>query len=153
MTSALPSTSPITIRAMTPDDHEAVLALMAATPGVTVREADGKEATARYLARNPGLSWVAEREGTLVGCLMAGHDGRRGYLQHLVVHPKHRGQGLATLLVERVLAALANEGITKSHVDVLVNNAEGAAFWAALGWHRRDDIQRYSFVLSGGTNA
>jgi ribosomal protein S18 acetylase RimI-like enzyme len=153
MTSALPSTSPITIRAMTPDDHEAVLALMAATPGVTVREADGKEATARYLARNPGMSWMAEHAGTVVGCLMAGHDGRRGYLQHLVVHPNHRGQGLATCLVEHVLAALASEGITKSHVDVLVDNAGGAAFWATLGWHHRDDIQRYSFILAGSSNA
>jgi ribosomal protein S18 acetylase RimI-like enzyme len=153
MTAALPSISPPSFRVMTPDDHEDVLTLMKATPGVAVREADAKDATARYLARNPGLSWVAEIECTVVGCLMAGHDGRRGYLQHLVVHPSHRGQGLATRLVEHVLAALAREGITKSHVDVLVDNAGGAAFWAALGWHRRDDIQRYSFVLSGGTNA
>ena len=67
-----------TIRTMTPSDYAAVLALMQDTPGISLREADSREATERYLARNPGLSFVAEREGRLIGCVMCGHDGRRG---------------------------------------------------------------------------
>ena len=74
-----------TLRTMTPADYDAVLALMQNTPGISLRDADSREATERYLVRNPGLSFVAEAEGRLIACVMCGHDGRRGYLQHLLV--------------------------------------------------------------------
>lgn len=141
------------LRPMTLADHSALLSLMEQTPGVVVRDADNLDATARYLLRNPGLSMVAEQGGHIVGCLMAGHDGRRGYLQHLLVLPAHRGQGLARQLVERVLAALAREGIDKSHLDVLVDNHGAIAFWQHLGWQQRDDLLRYSFIRSGNPQA
>lgn len=134
------------------DDHDAVIALMKATPGVTVRDADSRENTARYLERNPGLSLVAVAGGAIVGCLMCGHDGRRGYLQHLLVHPDFRGQGIAGALVEATLSALEGVGIFKSHIDVLKSNADGAAWWARRGWALRGDIDRYSFIRSGGGN-
>jgi len=89
---------------MTMADYDAVIELMKATPGVSFRDADSRDATARYLERNPGLSFVAEKGDRLVGCVMCGHDGRRGYLQHLAVLPEHRRQGIASALVERCLA-------------------------------------------------
>lgn len=141
------------LRDMQLADHAALLALMRATPGVVLRDADSIEATARYLARNPGLSIVAEHADSIVGCIMAGHDGRRGYLQHLLVHPDHRGQGLARRLVDECLARLAAQGIHKSHIDVLITNTEGAAFWQKLGWQLRSDIHRYSIVMNGNPNA
>lgn len=60
---------------MTIQDYDSVMDLMKKTSGVTVREADSREATGRYLIRNPGLSFVAELNGDLVGCVMCGHDG------------------------------------------------------------------------------
>lgn len=83
-----------TIRTMTPSDCAAVLALMQDTPGISLREADSREPPS-YLARNPGLSFVAEHEGRLIGCVMCGHDGRRGYLQHLLVLPGLSTPGIA----------------------------------------------------------
>ncbi len=65
-----------TIRAMTITDYDVVVELMKRTPGVTVRDADSHDSTARYLQRNPGLSFVCEIDGQLVGCIMSGHDGR-----------------------------------------------------------------------------
>lgn len=62
--------------------YEDVLKLMEKTPGVTIREADSREATARYLARNPSLSFLAVEDGKIIGVAMCGHDGRRGYKQH-----------------------------------------------------------------------
>ncbi|UDF34994.1 UNVERIFIED_ORG: GNAT family N-acetyltransferase [Shinella sp. XGS7] len=145
----------IAIRPMTPEDYDAVLQLMADTPGVTVRDADSAEATARYLARNPGLSFVAQGSegGRLLGCIMSGHDGRRGYLQHLVVRPELRRQGIANRLVEHCLQGLAALGIQKSHVDVFRSNELAQAFWSGQGWQRRDDIHRYSLVRGGSENA
>lgn len=118
-----------TIRTMTPSDYAAVLALMQDTPGISLREADSREATERYLARNPGLSFVAEREGRLIGCVMCGHDGRRGYLQHLLVLPAYRRQGIAQALTQRCLNALEALGIHKCHLDVFKTNTPAAQYW------------------------
>jgi ribosomal protein S18 acetylase RimI-like enzyme len=142
-----------TLRVMTLNDYDAVLDLMKRTPGVTVRDADSRESTARYLERNPGLSFVAELDGALAGCVMCGHDGRRGYLQHLVVAPEYRRQGLAASLVERCLSGLEQEGIVKCHLDVIKTNTAAAQYWSGQGWSLRTDIDRYSFIRSGDHNA
>ncbi|MCS3472658.1 ribosomal protein S18 acetylase RimI-like enzyme [Pseudomonas sp. JUb42] len=142
-----------TLRPMTTADYDAVLSLMQRTPGISIRDADSRESTERYLARNPGLSFVAVDDQALCGCLMAGHDGRRGYLQHLIVLPEYRRQGIAGVLVERCLNELAALGIHKSHVDVLKTNDLAAAYWAAQGWTLREDIDRYSVIWSGSANA
>lgn len=141
-----------TIREMTVEDFERMIALMRRTPGVTVRDADSSEMVARYLNRNPGLSFVAEHGDELIGCVMAGHDGRRGYLQHLIVSPAYRNAGLATRLVSAALDRLQAEGIFKSHIDVLATNEAAMAFWDKIGWRRRTDIVRYSFIRDGGEN-
>ncbi len=140
------------IRTMMIDDYDSVIGMMKQTPGVTFRDADSRESTAMYLDRNPELSFVAIAEKKLVGCIMSGHDGRRGYLQHLVVHSEFRRHGIANSLVERCLTALEKLGIRKSHIDVLKSNDTGAAYWESQGWKLRTDIHRYSFVQSGGNN-
>ena len=84
---------------------------------------------------------------------MCGHDGRRGYLQHLVVAPEHRRQGLAASLVERCLSGLEQEGIVKCHLDVIKTNTAAAQYWSGQGWSLRTDIDRYSFIRSGDHNA
>jgi len=143
----------VTIRPMGIEDYDAVTELMRRTPGVSFRDADSRESTRRYLERNPGLSFVAEAGGRTVGCIMSGHDGRRGYLQHLVVLPEHRRQGIANALVEHCLAALAVLGIVKSHVDVFRTNDLAHAFWTGQGWKLRTDIDRFSFIRGGSENA
>ena len=143
----------VVFREMTRADYPALIDLMGRSPGVSVRDADSEAAIARFLERNPGLSFVAEREGRLVGCLMAGHDGRRGHLHHLAVDVDCRRQGVGTALVERCLAALAQLGIHKTHLDVYRNNAAGNAFWEKAGWTRRDDTYRFSMIRGAGSNA
>ncbi|WP_460044266.1 GNAT family N-acetyltransferase [Pseudomonas sp. S2_H01] len=143
----------INIRVMTMDDYDAVIALMSNTPGISLRDADSREATARYLQRNPGLSFVAEGETGLCGCIMSGHDGRRGYLQHLLVLPEYRRQGIANRLVERCLSSLQALGIAKCHLDVFKTNESAARYWQHQGWTLRVDIDRYSFTRPGNENA
>ncbi|BBF85642.1 N-acetylglutamate synthase [Aquitalea magnusonii] len=141
------------IRLMTLDDYPTVLQLMQQTPGISIRDADSAAATARYLARNPGLSFVAECDGQIVGCVMSGHDGRRGYLQHLLVLPAYRRQGLARRLVDACIAELARQGIAKTHLDVFRSNTAAQSFWENQGWQRREDICRYSFISSANSQA
>ena len=143
----------VCFREMTLADYRAVIDLMQRTPGVSIRDADSSEAIARFLNRNPGLSFIAESEGRLVGCLMGGHDGRRGALYHLAVDAAWRRQGIASVLVDRCLAELARQGIHKTHIDVFRSNEDGNAFWSRAGWVRRDDLHRFSIIRGGGENA
>lgn len=142
-----------TIRVMISADYDAVLKLMHNTPGISLRDADSREATERYLARNPEMSFVAEVQGRLIACVMCGHDGRRGYLQHLLVLPDYRRQGIAQALVERCLVALEQRGIHKCHLDVFKINTSAARYWQGQGWKLRTDIDRYSFTREGNENA
>lgn len=141
------------IRVMTIDDYDVLIQLMRITEGVSVRDADSWESTLRYLERNPGLSFVAEIGGAIVGCIMAGHDGRRGYLQHLLVLPEHRRKGIANALVKQCLLELEGLGIKKSHIDVLKANSIASKFWTRNGWKLRTDIDRYSIITGGSENA
>lgn len=140
-------------RVMTPADYDAVLELMQNTPGISLRDADSREATERYLARNPEMSFVARDSGRLIACVMCGHDGRRGYLQHLLVLPEYRRQGIAQALVQRCLSALEQLGIHKCHLDVFKTNTSAARYWQGQGWKLRTDIDRYSFTRAGNENA
>ena len=133
------------MRAATPADHAALFALWRSVPGIQLRAEDEYEPFCRYLERNPGLSLLVEAEGKPIASLLAGHDGRRGYLHHLVVAPAWRGRGLASALLDEVLARLAEQGVRKSHVFVLGAAPEALAFWRARGeWLARDDIQVFS---------
>lgn len=135
----------MSIRSVTAEDHARLLALWQRTPGIRLRPEDAFEPFCVYLRRNPELSLVSEIDGRLVGSLLVGHDGRRGYLQHLVVDEPYRGRGLARALLNEALARLAELGIYKSHVLVLGDAPEALAFWAAQqDWGARTDIQLYS---------
>lgn len=144
----------MTIHPLTPDRYDEVLAFLRSIPGVgSSREADAPAAVARYLQRNPGLSFFAQIDGRVIGCAMSGHDGRRGYLQHVAVDPACRKRGIARALVQSCLDALAREGIDKVHLDVYAVNGSAQAYWAKAGWVRRDDIVRYSYTRPGRENA
>ena len=135
------------------EDHEALLGLMRRTPEMRIRDADSREAIARYLERNPGLSFTAWDGDDLVGCAMCGHDGRRGYLQHVIVAPSHRGRGVARELVTRCLDGLEALGILKTHIDVFADNELANTYWTRRGWQRRHEINRYSFNRSASPDA
>lgn len=139
-------------RTMTINDYEAAIALWSESEGVRLRDADSREGIEKYLLRNPGLSFVAEVEGELVGTIMAGHDGKRGYVQHLSVANSHRRLGIATRLVSLCMEALKREGILKSHLMILPENEDAQKFWANQGWAYRSDILLYSFVNGDNHN-
>jgi ribosomal protein S18 acetylase RimI-like enzyme len=141
------------IAEMTIKDHSALLDLMQRTPGIHVREADSKAAVERYLLRNPGLSFTAWEGEKLIGCAMCGHDGRRGYLQHVIVEPAHRSRGVAHQLVTRCLDQLEAIGILKTHIDVFVTNDLANRYWSRRGWQKRNDVYRYSYNRSNNADA
>ena len=134
-------------------DYAAVVELWRNCEGLSIRDADSCAGVERYLARNPGLSFVAVQNARIVGSIMAGHDGKRGYIQHLAVAERARQRGIASRLVASCVDALKAEGIEKSHVHVLKNNQAGNAYWSRLGWQQRVEVVMYSFINGDNENA
>jgi len=128
------------IRAMTIRDYDAIIALWQSADGVGLSDADSREAIGRYLARNPGCSFTAWDGDDLLGAVLCGHDGRRGYVHHLAVRPSHRRQGIGKALATRCMDALAAEGIDKCHLLVFAVNDNAIAFWKGVGWTQRVDL-------------
>ncbi len=116
------------------------------TEGVGLSSADEHPALAAFLARNPGLSFVALQEGRVVGTVLCGHDGRRGLIHHLVVSPSCRRLGVGRQLLDRGLSALFAADIQKAHLLVFKSNTEGLAFWRAVGAEERSSVALFSLA-------
>lgn len=126
---------------MTIEDYDAVYDLWLHTPGMGLNTADdSREGIAAYLRRNPTTCFTAKEGDRLLGAILAGHDGRRGYISHTAVREDAQRQGVGTALVEAVLEALQVEGIRKVALVVFARNEKGNAFWEKLGFTGRDDL-------------
>lgn len=129
------------IRLMTIADYDAVFQLWRSTPGMGLNQQDDSlEGISRYLLRNPQTCFVA-REGTdIIGVILGGHDGRRGFIYHLAVAFPHRKKGIGKALVETALQALKGQGINKVALVVFNKNDSGNAFYEKIGFTTRPDL-------------
>ena len=128
-------------RLLTSADYDQLRALWLSTPGMGLNTTDdSREGVARFLARNPASCFAALDGDALVGVIMAGHDGRRGYIYHTAVRADLRGRGIGRALVERALDALRREGINKVALVAFTRNVQGNAFWARMGFEERRDL-------------
>ena len=128
-----------TLREFEPPDGPALRALWTEQGFRLI--ADDDEGLARFAARNPGLFVVAEDDGRLVGSVLGGWDGRRGWLYHVAVAPGHRRNRLASELVALVEDRLRAVGCERCCVIVEAANNDALRFWATLGYERRDTYQ------------
>lgn len=128
--------------------YDEVYGLWDRCSGVGLSGADERDQIAAYLARNPGMSFLALTDGKVVGTILGGHDGRRGYIHHLAVDDAYRRRGVGRLLLEHCLAALEEAGIQKCHLFIFHENASGIAFWEAQGWTLRQDVRLMSKRLT-----
>ena len=102
------------IREMTQTDYEEIFNLWKSTGGMGLRSLDdSQQGISAFLKRNPTTNFVAIDNDEIVGTILCGHDGRRGYIYHTVVKERYRNQGIATKLIEAAISALQQEGITR----------------------------------------
>lgn len=134
----------VTTRAFVIADYDGAVALWRSVEGVEICEGDGRDQVRGYLARNPGLSQVAEADGEIVGALLCGHDGRRGYIYHLAVASDFRGRGVGKMMLAECIPGLRKAGIERALILVEKSNAKGHAFWLRHGW---EDIPALAMAL------
>ena len=131
----------MTIRKMSISDYEKVYSIWISCKGMGLNNLDdSREGIERFLLRNPETCFVAEADETVVGVIMAGHDGRRGYIYHTAVLPEYRNRRIAAKLVENAMSAMKNAGINKVALVVFDRNEGGNAFWEKMGFTVRGDL-------------
>lgn len=138
----------LNIRPMKIEDFDEVHALWMEIHGFGIRSMDdSREGVERFIKRNPTTSMVAENDGTVVGAILCGHDGRRACLYHVCVKEQYREHGIGEKMVERCLDALKEEKICKVNLIAFQKNEIGNRFWQKLGWSFRQDVNYYEYVL------
>ena len=131
----------MTIRKMNIEDYEKVYDLWIHTKGMGLNTTDdSREGIDKYLHRNPNTCFVAEDNGEIVGVIMSGHDGRRGFIHHTAVKTEYREKGIGKKLVDSALTALEAEGIHKAALVAFEKNITGNLFWEKIGFTVRDDL-------------
>jgi ribosomal protein S18 acetylase RimI-like enzyme len=131
-------------RKMVIGDYDQILALWKRTPGMGLSDADSREGIRTFLERNLGQSFVCEDGDRLIGTILCGHDGRRGYIYHLAVDEAYREQGIGRQLTQRSLDTLSLLGITRCHLFVYRDNKKAELFYDHLGWQKRTTLDIFS---------
>jgi len=134
---------------MTIEDYDDVYALWISTPGMGLNNLDdSREGISKYLKRNPSTCFIARDNNQLVGVILSGHDGRRGFIHHTAVKEDQREKGIGKRLVEKAIDALREEGINKVAFVVFKKNEIGNAFWEKLGFEQRGDLNYRNKVIT-----
>jgi N-acetylglutamate synthase len=120
------------------EDYDAAVELWSRVEGLDVAEGDDRETIRRFLRQNRSLSRVAIEGSTIVGAVLCGHDGRRGYIYHLAVDPARQGLGLGKRLIDECLTGLKRAGLERANILVAKDNPRGREFWRRCGWEDLD---------------
>jgi len=129
------------IRLMNINDYDNVYKIWINSPGMGLNDLDdSREGIGKFLSRNPMTCFVAEDNGDLIGIIMSGNDGRRGFIYHTAVLQEERKKGVGTALVNASLDALKGEGINKVALVVFSENHTGNKFWERQEFIQRNDL-------------
>jgi ribosomal protein S18 acetylase RimI-like enzyme len=108
--------------------------------GVRVGPSDSASEIAKKLARDPDLFLVAEIDGRLIGTVIGGFDGRRGFVYHLAVAAPFRRNGIASRLMQEVEGRLRAKGCLRSYLLVRPDNLDAQSYYEKAGWSVLDDV-------------
>lgn len=137
------------IRTMKLKDYDQVYKLWSGISGFGIRTVDdSKEGVERFIKRNPGISVVAEDSETIIGAVLGGHDGRRGFLYHVCVTKEYRKHGVGRMMVAEVIKRLKEEGINGINLVAFRSNEVGNEFWKNENWTIREDLNYYDLNLN-----
>jgi ribosomal protein S18 acetylase RimI-like enzyme len=129
------------IKAMVIDNYDKIINLWRNAKGVGLSgNDDSRKSIKLFLEKNPNTCFVVENNNEIIGTIMAGNDGRRGHIYHLMVKPEHRNNGLGKKLLVKTEKALKKEGIRKIFLVAFKNNRTGNIFWESNGYKIRNDL-------------
>lgn len=115
--------------------------------GVHVGASDSLPEIEKKLQRDADLFLVAELNGKLVGTVIGGFDGRRGFIYHLAVHAAHRSHGIGGQLMEEVESRLRARGCRRCYLMVTPDNIDAMRYYEKRGWSLMD-VRAYAKDLA-----
>jgi ribosomal protein S18 acetylase RimI-like enzyme len=115
-------------------DEQAVIAMWSAVLPDSAPHNDPATAIRKKLAVERDLFFVAAVDGAVVGTVMGGYDGHRGWVYSVAVDPWHRRRGIGAALVRRLEKSLAERGCLKVNLQVRAWNAGVVPFYEKLGY-------------------
>jgi len=127
------------IREFKIDDYPIVRDLWQAA-GLILRPGDELEDVKLKLQRDSDLFLVAVQDDMIVGTVMGGWDGRRGWIYHLAVKPEHQRKGIGVGLVREVEKRLVAKGARKVNAQVYKWNERSSEFFKAIGYETQPDL-------------
>lgn len=131
------------------EDYNDLFAFWKSIDGIGMRTVDdSKDGIRKFLDRNPNNCFVYIEEDMIIGVILGGHDGRRGYIYHAAVSPDKRSKGIGRILVDKTLESLKEEGINKVALVVFKGNELGNTFWEKYGFINRDDLNYRNISLN-----
>ncbi len=94
----------------------------------------------RKLKVQPEMFLVACLDERIIGSVMAGYDGHRGWINYLAVHPESQGRGIAVLLMNRAEEILRNMNCPKVNLQVRTSNERVIEFYKRIGFRVDDAV-------------
>ena len=133
----------MSIRPAHVEDVDAVLALWRQARSAAASTSDDPESVSRLVERAPGALLVAERQGRVVGALVAAWDGWRGNMYRLAVLPPYRRRGVARELVAAGHEHLRAKGARRVTALVAHDEEDATALWRSAGYRFDDQMARF----------
>ena len=107
----------------------------------------------KKLAAGDGLLFVAVAEGKVVGSIMAGYDGHRGWIYSVAVLPACRKRGLGSRLMQHAEEQLGSLGCPKINLQIMNGNEEVESFYRKLGYEAEPRISMGKKISTNISNA
>jgi ribosomal protein S18 acetylase RimI-like enzyme len=105
----------------------------------------------RKLSRDASNLLVVEDDGELVGSVMVGYEGHRGWINYLAVRPGHQRQGLGRLLVGEAERRLRELGCAKVNLQIRASNKPAVEFYRHIGYTVDDVISMGRRLANDGS--
>jgi ribosomal protein S18 acetylase RimI-like enzyme len=122
------------VRSFRETDEQAVINLWRGVASSDAPHNDSATAIRKKLAVDRDLFLVAEVDGSVVGTVMGGYDGHRGWIYAVATAPEHRRRGIGTALLREIEGLLRERGCLKINLQVLPSNLAAVAFYETLGY-------------------
>jgi ribosomal protein S18 acetylase RimI-like enzyme len=135
------------VRPCRPEEVEQVLDLWAAARSAHATTVDDTAVVERLMAADPEALLVVERDGRVVGVVIATWDGWRGHLYRLAVLPEERRRGIGLALVREGERRLRSRGARKVIAPVGRGDERAEGLWAAAGYELEESVGRWELIF------
>ncbi len=101
---------------------------------------------AEKCAVQAGLLLLAVQNDRVIGSIIAGYDGHRGWLNLVAVLPEYQRQGVGKQLVEYAFEKLSAAGCSKVNIQIREGNEAVITFYQRMGFAIEPRVSMGRFI-------